>query len=151
MRILHPNFGDCSALAESLSQQDAAIFCLDAYTGAASHADPLPRPSPSDCHFRLQLGLDLARVLIQHHAVTAGVGEDIGPVDSTVPRLAEHQPGRLAGLHALSHAVALSDRVGGRNHTIVEGAQCVADPSAVGRDCSGGDAVLLQYAQPLNT
>ena len=31
--ILHPNFGDCSALAESLSHQDAAIFCLGAYTG----------------------------------------------------------------------------------------------------------------------
>jgi hypothetical protein len=29
--ILHPNFGDCSALAESLSHQDAAIFCLGAY------------------------------------------------------------------------------------------------------------------------
>jgi N-acetyl-gamma-glutamylphosphate reductase len=32
--ILHPNFGDCSALAESLS--DAAIFCLGAYTGTVS-------------------------------------------------------------------------------------------------------------------
>jgi uncharacterized protein YbjT (DUF2867 family) len=34
--VLHPNFGDCSALAESLSHQDAAIFCLGAYTGAVS-------------------------------------------------------------------------------------------------------------------
>jgi uncharacterized protein YbjT (DUF2867 family) len=34
--ILHPNFGDCSDLAESLSYQDAAIFCLGAYTGAVS-------------------------------------------------------------------------------------------------------------------
>lgn len=32
--ILHPDFGDCSALAETLSHQDAAIFCLGAYTGA---------------------------------------------------------------------------------------------------------------------
>jgi uncharacterized protein YbjT (DUF2867 family) len=37
--ILHPNFGDCSALAESLSHQDAAIFCLGAYTGAVSDAE----------------------------------------------------------------------------------------------------------------
>jgi uncharacterized protein YbjT (DUF2867 family) len=37
--ILQPNFGDCSALAESLSHQDAAIFCLGAYTGAVSDAE----------------------------------------------------------------------------------------------------------------
>jgi putative NADH-flavin reductase len=37
--ILHPHFGDCSALAESLSHQDAAIFCLGAYTGAVSDAE----------------------------------------------------------------------------------------------------------------
>ena len=37
--ILHPNFGDCSALAESLSHQDAAIFCLGAYTGAVPDAE----------------------------------------------------------------------------------------------------------------
>jgi uncharacterized protein YbjT (DUF2867 family) len=37
--ILHPNFGDCSALAESLSHQDAAIFCLGAYTGSVSDAE----------------------------------------------------------------------------------------------------------------
>ena len=36
--ILHPNFGDCSALAESLSHHDAAIFCLGAYTGSVSDA-----------------------------------------------------------------------------------------------------------------
>ena len=36
--ILHPNFGDCSALAELLSHHDAAIFCLGAYTGAVSDA-----------------------------------------------------------------------------------------------------------------
>jgi uncharacterized protein YbjT (DUF2867 family) len=39
--VMHPNFGDCSALAESLSNQDSAIFCLGAYTGAAS--DPTLR------------------------------------------------------------------------------------------------------------
>jgi uncharacterized protein YbjT (DUF2867 family) len=34
--VLHPNFGDCSSLAEVLSNQDAAIFCLGAYTGAVT-------------------------------------------------------------------------------------------------------------------
>jgi len=37
--ILHPNFGDCSALAEPLSHQDAAIFCLGAYTGSVPDAE----------------------------------------------------------------------------------------------------------------
>jgi uncharacterized protein YbjT (DUF2867 family) len=32
--VLHPNFADCSALAGTLSGQDAAVFCLGAYTGA---------------------------------------------------------------------------------------------------------------------
>jgi uncharacterized protein YbjT (DUF2867 family) len=32
--VLHPDFADCSALAEALSGQDAAVFCLGAYTGA---------------------------------------------------------------------------------------------------------------------
>src|SRR6202162_2488996 len=36
--VLHPDFADCSALAEPLSGQDAAIFCLGAYTGAVSDA-----------------------------------------------------------------------------------------------------------------
>jgi uncharacterized protein YbjT (DUF2867 family) len=37
--VLHPNFGDCSALAESLAHQDAAIFCMGAYTGSVSDAE----------------------------------------------------------------------------------------------------------------
>jgi nucleoside-diphosphate-sugar epimerase len=37
--VLHPNFTDCSALAESLSHQDAAIFCLGAYTGSVPDAE----------------------------------------------------------------------------------------------------------------
>ena len=37
--VVHPNFGDCSALAETLSDQDAAIFCLGAYTGTVSDAE----------------------------------------------------------------------------------------------------------------
>ena len=31
--VLHPDFADCSALAETLSGQDAAVFCLGTYTG----------------------------------------------------------------------------------------------------------------------
>ena len=31
--VLHPNFADCSALAQALSGQDAAVFCLGTYTG----------------------------------------------------------------------------------------------------------------------
>ena len=37
--ILHPNLADCSALADSLLNQDAAIFCLGAYTGSVSDAE----------------------------------------------------------------------------------------------------------------
>jgi len=32
--VLHRDFSDCSVLAEALSGQDAAVFCLGAYTGA---------------------------------------------------------------------------------------------------------------------
>ena len=34
--ILHQDFADCSALADDLSGQNAAVFCLGAYTGAVS-------------------------------------------------------------------------------------------------------------------
>jgi len=37
--VLHPDFKDCSALAKDLSNQDAAIFCLGAYTGVVSDAE----------------------------------------------------------------------------------------------------------------
>jgi hypothetical protein len=30
--VLHRNFADCAALAETLSGQDAAVFCLGTYT-----------------------------------------------------------------------------------------------------------------------
>jgi len=36
--VLHKNFADCSALAEALSGQDAAVFCLGTYTGSESDA-----------------------------------------------------------------------------------------------------------------
>src|SRR5579859_2707074 len=38
-KVLHPDFADCSALAETLLGQDAAVFCLGAYTGAVSDAE----------------------------------------------------------------------------------------------------------------
>jgi uncharacterized protein YbjT (DUF2867 family) len=37
--IVHRDFADCSSLAETLSSQDAAVFCLGAYTGAVSDAE----------------------------------------------------------------------------------------------------------------
>jgi uncharacterized protein YbjT (DUF2867 family) len=38
-QVQHSDFADCSVLAETLSGQDAAIFCLGAYTGAVSDAE----------------------------------------------------------------------------------------------------------------
>jgi uncharacterized protein YbjT (DUF2867 family) len=38
-QVQHPDFADCSALLETLSGQDAAIFCLGTYTGAVSDAE----------------------------------------------------------------------------------------------------------------
>jgi len=37
--VLHQDFLDCSALARDLSDQDAAVFCLGAYTGAVPDAE----------------------------------------------------------------------------------------------------------------
>ena len=37
--VLHRDFGDCTALAEALSGQDAAVFCLGTYTGSVSDAE----------------------------------------------------------------------------------------------------------------
>jgi uncharacterized protein YbjT (DUF2867 family) len=34
--VLHSDFADCSSLSQALSGQDAAVFCLGAYTGAIS-------------------------------------------------------------------------------------------------------------------
>jgi uncharacterized protein YbjT (DUF2867 family) len=36
--VLHPDFADCSALAEVLKARSAAIFCLGAYTGVVTDA-----------------------------------------------------------------------------------------------------------------
>jgi uncharacterized protein YbjT (DUF2867 family) len=37
--VLHQDFADCSALAGTLSGQDAAVFCLGVYTGAVPDAE----------------------------------------------------------------------------------------------------------------
>ena len=37
--VLHQDFADCSALKDALSGQDAAVFCLGAYTGAVPDAE----------------------------------------------------------------------------------------------------------------
>jgi uncharacterized protein YbjT (DUF2867 family) len=37
--VVHRDFADCSALTERLSGEDAAVFCLGAYTGAVSDAE----------------------------------------------------------------------------------------------------------------
>jgi len=36
--VVHRDFADCSALAEPLSRQDAAVYCIGAYTGAVPDA-----------------------------------------------------------------------------------------------------------------
>ena len=37
--VLHRDFADCSSLSRVLSGQDAAVFCLGAYTGAVSETE----------------------------------------------------------------------------------------------------------------
>src|SRR5580704_13266124 len=37
--VLHQDFADCSALAGALLGQDAAVYCLGAYTGSVSDAE----------------------------------------------------------------------------------------------------------------
>jgi len=44
--VLHQDFADCSALADALSRQDAAIFCLGTYTGAVPDAELRKRVRP---------------------------------------------------------------------------------------------------------
>ncbi len=39
VEVLHPDFADCSALAAPLGGQDAAVFCLGAYTGVVSDSE----------------------------------------------------------------------------------------------------------------
>jgi uncharacterized protein YbjT (DUF2867 family) len=37
--VLHPDFADCSALAQTLTGQDGALFCLGTYTGVVTDAE----------------------------------------------------------------------------------------------------------------
>src|SRR5580693_1521828 len=37
--VLHQDFADCSSLTAALSDQDAAVFCLGAYTGTVTDAE----------------------------------------------------------------------------------------------------------------
>src|SRR6478672_10455795 len=37
--VLHRDFADCSALAQPLSGQDAAVFCLGTYTGVVPDSE----------------------------------------------------------------------------------------------------------------
>jgi len=37
--VVHRDFADCSALADELSNKDAAVFCLGTYTGSVSDAE----------------------------------------------------------------------------------------------------------------
>ena len=36
--VVHENFADCSALADTLSERDAVVYCLGAYTGSVPDA-----------------------------------------------------------------------------------------------------------------
>jgi uncharacterized protein YbjT (DUF2867 family) len=39
IEVLHPDFADCSALTDVLSNQDAVVYCLGAYTGAVTDTE----------------------------------------------------------------------------------------------------------------
>ena len=53
--VLHRDFADCSSLSQALSGQDAAVFCLGAYTGAVSDAEL--------CAITVDYTIEFARVL----------------------------------------------------------------------------------------
>jgi len=53
--VLHRDFADCSSLSQVLSGQDAAVFCLGAYTGAVSDAEL--------CAITVDYTIEFARVL----------------------------------------------------------------------------------------
>jgi hypothetical protein len=53
--VLQQDFGDCSALADTLADQDAAVFCLGPYTGAVAGAE--------FCTITVNYPVEFARVL----------------------------------------------------------------------------------------
>jgi uncharacterized protein YbjT (DUF2867 family) len=61
--VLHSHFADCSALAAVLSGQDAAVFCLGAYTGVVTEAELRT--------ITVSYTIEFARVLRNSSSVTA--------------------------------------------------------------------------------
>src|ERR1700741_3465316 len=71
--VLHQDFTDCSALAQPLTGQDAAIFCLGVYTGAV--------PDPEFRKITVDYTIEFARILrANSHAAAfsflSGMGAD---------------------------------------------------------------------------
>src|SRR5690349_361466 len=71
--VLHQDFTDCSALAQPLTGQDAAIFCLGVYTGAV--------PDPEFRKITVEYTIEFARILRAYSPVAAfsflsGMGAD---------------------------------------------------------------------------
>jgi len=71
--VLHQDFTDCSALAQPLTGQDAAIFCLGVYTGAV--------PDPEFRKITVDYTIEFARILRANSPAAAfsflsGMGAD---------------------------------------------------------------------------
>src|ERR1700740_1565452 len=71
--VLHQDFTDCSALAQPLTGQDAAIFCLGVYTGAV--------PDPEFRKITVEYTIEFARILRANSPAAAfsflsGMGAD---------------------------------------------------------------------------
>src|SRR5579864_8353644 len=71
--VLHQDFTDCSALAQPLNGQDAAIFCLGVYTGAV--------PDPEFRKITVEYTIEFARILRANSPAAAfsflsGMGAD---------------------------------------------------------------------------
>ena len=71
--VLHQDFTDCSALAQPLTGQDAAIFCLGVYTGAV--------PDPEFQKITVEYTIEFARILRAYSPAAAfsflsGMGAD---------------------------------------------------------------------------
>src|ERR1700746_2319358 len=71
--VLHQDFIDCSALAQPLTGQDAAIFCLGVYTGTV--------PDPEFRKITVDYTIEFARVLRANSPAAAfsflsGMGAD---------------------------------------------------------------------------
>ena len=74
--VLHQDFADCSALAGVLSGQDAAVFCLGAYTGAVS--DPELRKITVDYTIEFAQVLQAARPAAAFSFLSGGGADPTG-------------------------------------------------------------------------